>query len=224
MDRLKLKLPNWTVLSMTIFTKGNSEDYLQHLITVLCLITQKGLDATCRCSAKELERASNVLEALVHNPIGPQGLNSKEDLAARTIEKKQTQEMLKSTKKEHESTMAQTYKFLFNLLACESQAQWDRICHKMHNCNVLAGLNREKHEGKCLHTWASFKDCLELHKLTNFSTDAAKRQKFYPARGAIATMGFHTSVRVLHQGTEWVLEAPPDAEEQPQGCFDHQER
>jgi hypothetical protein len=43
-DTLKLKHPDRTVFSMTIFTKGNPEDYLQHIITVLCLITQKRLD------------------------------------------------------------------------------------------------------------------------------------------------------------------------------------
>jgi hypothetical protein len=49
--------------------------------------------------------------------------------------------------------------------------------------NAWAGLNGEKHEGKCPRTWASFKDCLELHKLTVFSTDAAERQKFYIQQG-----------------------------------------
>jgi hypothetical protein len=49
----------------------------------------------------------------------------------------------------------------------------------MHDHDAWAGLNGEKHKGKHLHTWILFKDCLELHKLTIFSTDAAKRQKFY---------------------------------------------
>ncbi len=53
----------------------------------------------------------------------------------------------------------------------------------MHDHNVWAGLNREKHKGKHPHIWASFKDCLELHKLTVFSMDAAKRQKFYIQQG-----------------------------------------
>ena len=35
MDMLKLKLPNGTVFSMKIFSQGNLEDYLQHLIAVL---------------------------------------------------------------------------------------------------------------------------------------------------------------------------------------------
>jgi hypothetical protein len=91
--------------------------------------------------------------------------------------------MLESVKKEHKSAMAQTYKFLRNLLASDLQAQWDHICHEMHDRNAWAGLNGEKHEGKCPRTWALFKDCLELHKLTIFSMDAAKRQKFYIQQG-----------------------------------------
>jgi hypothetical protein len=134
MDMLKLKLQNGTFFSMTIFAKGNPEDYLQHLIAVQHLITQKALDATCRSSAKELlERASKVLEALAHNPIGPQGLSSKEDLKACKIGKKHTQEMLKSARKEHDSAMVKVYKFLSNLLASDPQAQWDCICCEMHD-------------------------------------------------------------------------------------------
>jgi hypothetical protein len=34
-------------------------------------------------------------------------------------------------------------------------------------------------EGRRPQTWTSFLDCLELHKLTVFSTDAAERQWFY---------------------------------------------
>ncbi len=45
MEILKVKLPNVSVFSMTIFAKGSPDDYLQHIITVLHLINQKGLDA-----------------------------------------------------------------------------------------------------------------------------------------------------------------------------------
>jgi hypothetical protein len=91
--------------------------------------------------------------------------------------------MLESAKKEHGSAMAQTYKFLWNLLTGDLQGQWDCICHEMHDRNAWAGLNGEKHEGKCSHTWASFKDCLKLHKLMVFSADAAKRLKFFIQQG-----------------------------------------
>jgi hypothetical protein len=36
-EMLKVKLANGTVFSMSIFAKGSLEDYLQHIIAVLCL-------------------------------------------------------------------------------------------------------------------------------------------------------------------------------------------
>ncbi len=63
-DAIRLKLPDGTVISMTILAKGNPEEYLQHVIAVLRLINQKGLDAKCREAGKELVKTSKVLEAL----------------------------------------------------------------------------------------------------------------------------------------------------------------
>jgi hypothetical protein len=71
------------------------------------------------------------------------------------------------------------YKQLRNLLSGNSQSQWDRVCRKMHKCDPWAGINDQVTVGRCPHMWAAFRDCLELHKLTVFSADAAKRQRFY---------------------------------------------
>ena len=76
-DSIKLKLPDGTVFSMTIFAQGNPEEYLQHVIAVLRLINQKGLDTKCRSTGQELERTSKVLEALKRDLKGPNGLSSK---------------------------------------------------------------------------------------------------------------------------------------------------
>jgi hypothetical protein len=42
-----------------------------------------------------------------------------------------------------------------------------------------AVVNGQVTKGGRSRTWTSFLDCLELHKLTVFSADAAKRQQFY---------------------------------------------
>ena len=63
-ESLKVKLPDGTVLTMSIYSSGNPEEYLAHVIAVLRLITQKGLSMECRKKAKELERVSTVLEDL----------------------------------------------------------------------------------------------------------------------------------------------------------------
>jgi hypothetical protein len=179
-DSIKLKLPDGTVISMTIFAKGNPEEYLQHVIAVLRLINQKGLDTKCRESAKELLKTSQVLEALKRESVGTEKASaSRNDQEAQKEELKQTQEMCELAKKEHDEAVAQVYEFLRNLLGGDPQAQWDRICREMHERDSWASLTGAKNEGKRPRTWASFKDCLELHKLTVFTIDAAERQKFY---------------------------------------------
>ncbi len=71
-DSVKLKLPDGTVISMTIFAKRNPKEYLQHIIAVLRLINQKGLDVKCRETGKELVKTSEVLEALKRKSGGPE--------------------------------------------------------------------------------------------------------------------------------------------------------
>jgi hypothetical protein len=53
----------------------------------------------------------------------------------------------------------------------------------MHERDSWATLKGKKKDGKRLRTWASFKDCMELHKLMVSSADAAERQKFYIQQG-----------------------------------------
>ncbi len=103
---LKVKLPDGTVLSMSIFMQGSPEEYLQHVIAVLCLINQKGLDKQCKEYNKEMKTGSVALAALKQKSIGPAESSSKKDheaqrneLEALKIEKAQTQEMFKASTK-----------------------------------------------------------------------------------------------------------------------------
>jgi hypothetical protein len=49
----------------------------------------------------------------------------------------------------------------------------------MHEHDSWAGVNGQVTKERPPRTWMSFQDSLELHKLTVFSADAAKRQQFY---------------------------------------------
>ncbi len=93
----------------------------------------------------------------------------------------QTQQMLQEAQKAHNKAIAKSYEQLRNLLLsgnAQSQ-QWDCICCEMHKHDLWAALNGQVTKGRHLQTWMSFLDCLELHKLTVFSADAAERQRFY---------------------------------------------
>jgi hypothetical protein len=49
----------------------------------------------------------------------------------------------------------------------------------MHEHDSWAAVNSQVTKGRHPQMWTSFLYCLELHKLTVFSADAAKRQRFY---------------------------------------------
>ncbi len=60
-DSLKVKLPDGTVFTMSIFAKGNLEEYLSHVHAVLCLISNKGLNSQRKKLMKELNKQTTVL-------------------------------------------------------------------------------------------------------------------------------------------------------------------
>jgi hypothetical protein len=101
------------------------------------------------------------------------------DVTARKVEIEQTVQMLQEAQKAHDKAIAESYEQLRNLLSGDAQSQWDRVCPEMHECDSWAVVNGQVTKGRCPRTWMSFLDCLKLHKLTVFSADAAKRQRFY---------------------------------------------
>jgi hypothetical protein len=87
--------------------------------------------------------------------------------------------MLQEVQKAHSKAIAKTYEQLRNLLSGDAQSQWDCVCRKIHERDSWAAVNGQVTKGRRPQTWTSLLDCLKLHKLTVFSADAAKRQRFY---------------------------------------------
>ncbi len=52
----KIKLPDASHLSMPIYSRGNNEEYLAHIVAVLRVIKQKGLPKNCQVLAKAVIR------------------------------------------------------------------------------------------------------------------------------------------------------------------------
>jgi hypothetical protein len=44
---LKIKLPEGSSFNMSIYSCENTKEYPAHIVVVLCIIKQKGLDAQC---------------------------------------------------------------------------------------------------------------------------------------------------------------------------------
>jgi hypothetical protein len=175
----KVKLPDESHLSMPIYSCGNNKEYLAHIVAVLQIIDQKVLPKKCRMFAKAVVRWSEALRNLQKATGSQDTVLTNLDVTARKVEIEQTQQMLQEAQKAHNKAIAKTYEQLRNLLSSDAQSQWDCVCHKMHKRDLWAGVNGQVTDGRRPRPWMSFPDCLELHKLTVFSADAAKRQRFY---------------------------------------------
>jgi hypothetical protein len=175
----KVKLPGALHLSIPIYSRGNNEEYLVHIIAVLRIIKQKGLPKKCKVLAKAVVRRSEALKNLQEAAESRDTDLTSVDVQARKVEIEQTVQMLQESQKAHNKAIAKMYEQLRNLLSGDAQSQWDHICHEMHERDLWAAVNGQVTKGRHPRTLMSFLDCLKLHKLTVFSADAAERQRFY---------------------------------------------
>jgi hypothetical protein len=128
---------------------------------------------------KAVMRRSEALKNLQEAAGSQETVLTSVDVTAHKVEVEQTQQMLQESQKAHNKAIAKTYEQLRNLLSGDAQSQWDCICRKMQERDLWAAVNGQVIEGRRPQMWTSFLDCLELHKLTVFSADAAERQQFY---------------------------------------------
>jgi hypothetical protein len=176
---LKVKLPDDSHINKHIYSHGNTEEYLMHIVAALRIIKQKGLDARCRNLEKAVLRQSGMLKNLLEAAGMRDTVLMDVDVMARKVEIEQTQQLLQDFQKAHDKAIAKVYEQLQNLLSGNPQSQWDCICHEIHERDSWAGVNSQVTKGRRSPIWMSFQDCLELHKLTVFSADAAEMQWFY---------------------------------------------
>ncbi len=172
----QIKLPDVSHLSMPIYSRGNNEEYLVHIVAVLQVIEQKGLPKKCRVLAKAVARWSKALKNLQEAAESQDTVSMSVDATAHKVKIEQTVQMLQEAQKAHDKAIAKSYKQLRNLLSGDAQSQWDRVCRKMHKRDSRAAVNSQVTKGRRPRMWMSFLDCLELHKLTVFSADTAERQ------------------------------------------------
>jgi hypothetical protein len=95
------------------------------------------------------------------------------------VEIEQTASVLQEAQKAHNKAVAESYEQPRNLLSSDAQSQWDPVCREMHERDSWAAVKGQVTKGRHPQTRMSFLDCLELHKLTVFSADAAEKQQFY---------------------------------------------
>jgi hypothetical protein len=168
-------MPDGTNFQMAAFEYETNEDYLVHVIAALRIIEQKGM-------ASEIKVAWEAM-VKVRKEIKPYFLFPEDETKATKEVWKQTlskyKEILKAKKNIAIAETQKAYKMFRCFILSNLQTQWDKIVHEMHTKDPWIGVNGISNKGPRVHSWQSFLDCIELHKLTIFPVDAAEKQHYY---------------------------------------------
>jgi hypothetical protein len=108
---------------MSVISQGNTKEYLAHIVAVLHLISQKGLDVQCRKLAKAVDKLDRMLKNLLKATGFKTTISSKDDVEACKLKIEQTQQMLQEAQNAHNEAIAKTYELLRNLLSGDAQSQ-----------------------------------------------------------------------------------------------------
>jgi hypothetical protein len=90
----KVKLPDNSHLNMQIYSCGNNKEYLMHIIAVLCVIKQRGLDSRCTMLKKAVLRQSEMLKNLLKAAGLRDTVSTEVDVQAHKVKIEQTQQLL----------------------------------------------------------------------------------------------------------------------------------
>jgi hypothetical protein len=120
----------------------------------------------------------------VEDKIGP--LNKKINMCKNQQEKEALKKLLeqadKLTEQNRKTTLKEivkAYELIRTYFVGEARTQWDKVIIKMHNKDPWVAVDGSLNKGPHERDWDSFLDCIELHKLTIFSCDAAELQRYY---------------------------------------------
>jgi hypothetical protein len=113
----KIKLPDTSHLSMPIYSCGNNEEYLAHIVAVLRVIEQKRLPKKCQVFTKAVVSRSEALKNLQKTAKSRDTVLTSVDIMACKVEIEQTNQMLHEAQKAHNKAIAESYEQLRNLLS-----------------------------------------------------------------------------------------------------------
>jgi hypothetical protein len=148
------------------------EEYMKHLMSFTRFMEKKGYEANLKVASKVTLSATTALKKLVKAQTG-----EKDPAKAKRLTKVEAAKVRLINAKVTESTL--TCHLFRKLLRDEPKIQWDCIVTEMHTKNPSEDIKGTKHNGLRGKSHQSLMDCIEFHKLTVFTVNAAKRLEYY---------------------------------------------
>jgi hypothetical protein len=174
-ETIKMKTPEGEVKVAVLGDSPGAEEYLQHLNAFLRMLTRKKYEDDLSKLAKAVVVATALVRKLSKAPSGEKGPETAERL--KSIEAAKT-ELIRAEASES-AKVGLVYKLFRKGLKEDPESQWDCIVDDMHAKDPWEDLKGAKHDRLRRKSTLSLWECIDFHKLTVYSIDAAERQRFY---------------------------------------------
>jgi hypothetical protein len=174
-DTIKIKTPEGESKQSLLGDRADGEEYVKHLMSFFHFMEKKGYEADLKKASQVTLSATTALKKLTKAQHG-----EKDSAKAERLTKVEAAKVELINAKVAESTLAcLAYDLFRKLLRDEPKIQWDRIMTDMHTKNPWEDIKGVKHNSLRENLQQSLTDCIEFHKLTVFTVDAAERLRYY---------------------------------------------
>jgi hypothetical protein len=164
-----MKTPEGEVKVAVLGDSPGAEEYLQHISSFVHMLERKKITDDLLKLAKAVASLKAPVRKLRTAPPG-------EKPAEKTIRLEQ----LKEAAEIHEDAKLETvYELFRKTLKEDPELQWDRIVTDMHTKDPWEDLKGAKHDGIRGKSSKSLWECIDFHKRTIYSIDAAEQQRLY---------------------------------------------
>jgi hypothetical protein len=174
-ETFKIKTPEGESKQSLLGDRADGEEYVKHLMSFAQFMEKKGYKADLKAASKVTLSATTALKKLAKAQAG-----EKDPAKAKRLTKVEAVKVRLINAKVAENTLAcLAYDLFCKLLRDEPKIQWDRIVTEMHTKTSWEDITGAKHNGLRGKLHQSLMDCIEFHKLTVFTVNAAERLKYY---------------------------------------------
>jgi len=174
-ETVKVKTPEGEVKMAVLGDSPGPEEYLQHHNVFLqMLVRKKWVDELAK-----LTKAVDTAAALAGKLMKIRDEETETEMAQRVSWWEAAEAEITKAQAQESTKVGLVYNLFCKTLKEDPELQWNRIVDDMHAKDPWEDLRGAKHDGLRRKLVKSLSDCIDFHKLTVYSIDAAERQRFY---------------------------------------------
>jgi hypothetical protein len=174
-ETIKMKTPEGEVKVAVLGDSPGPEEYLQHISTFVRMLERRKITDDLLKLAKAVASPKAPVRKLRTAPPGERPA----DITVRLEQLEAAVDKLVEAEIHKDAKMATVYELFRKTLKEDPELQWDRIVTDMHTKDPWEDLKGVKNDGIHGKSSKSLWECIDFHKRTIYSIDAAEQQRLY---------------------------------------------